>query len=142
VLEDRHGQREPRRRFGATQWLTAAVVVQAIGLGAIGGSFLARPAGERVQAGYETRSTPAPPANGARIRAVFAEAMTVGELKTLLATQHLLIVAGPTEAGVFTLGGTDAASGPERWEAALAGLRADPHVLFAEPLPGDGVPPR
>jgi anti-sigma factor RsiW len=132
-----------RHRFGVTQWLTAAVVVQAIGLGAIGGSYLARQSGDRSAARYETLSTAAPVANGPRIRAVFAEGMTVGQLKALLATQNLLIVAGPTEAGVFTLGATDGGTpGSVRPDAPLAGLRADPHVLFAEPLPADGASPR
>jgi hypothetical protein len=128
-----------RRRFGATQWLTAAVIVQAVGLGAIGGSFLVHQAGDRGVARYETLSSPAPVANGPRIRAVLAEAMTVGQLKTLLAAQKLLIVSGPTEAGVFTFGAIDAMPSHGRLEAPLAGLRADPNVLFAEPVLGDGV---
>lgn len=131
-----HAAEPRRRRFGATQWLTAAVVVQAIGLGAIGGSLMLR------QPAYQTLSTPAAVAGAARIRAVFAESMTVGELKALLSTQHLLIVAGPTEAGVFTLGAADGASGPSRLDAPLARLRAEPRVLFAEPVAGDGVAPR
>jgi len=135
-----HGAR--RRWFGATQWLTAAVVVQAIGLGAIGGSFLARQGGGRTPAAYQTLSAPAPLANGARIRAVFAESMTIAQLKALLAAQHLAIVAGPTEAGVFTLGSSDAGASGGGPEAPLAALRADPHVLFAEPLAGDRGPPR
>jgi anti-sigma factor RsiW len=139
--QDARNRDSRRHRLGLTQWLTAAVVVQAIGLGAIGGSYLSRQ-GEGAQAGFETRSTPPPPVPAARIRAVFAEAMTVSQLKALLAMQHLLIVAGPTEAGVFTLGVTDGASGPDHWSAPLAGLRADPHVLFAEPLSGDGLSPR
>jgi hypothetical protein len=65
--------------------------------------------------------------------------MKIGELKQLLAAQHLLIVAGPTDAGVFTLGVTDAAVDQERLEALLAGLRADPQVLFAEPATRDGA---
>jgi anti-sigma factor RsiW len=141
--DDSRAERDPkprRRGFGATQWLTAAVIVQAIGLGAIGGSFLVRPAGDRTPARYETLSSPAPVANGARIRAVFSVAMTIGQLKTLLAAQHLLIVEGPTEAGVFTLGVADVASDHARLEV-LAGLRADPHVLFAEPVPSDRGPP-
>jgi len=131
-----------RRRFGATQWLTAAVIVQAIGLGAIGGSFLVRQAGDRNQAPYETLSSPMPVANGPRIRAVLAEAMTIGQLKSLLAAQKLLIVSGPTEAGVFTFGAMDAAANRDRPDAPLAGLRADPNVLFAEPVRGDGAPLR
>ncbi len=131
-----------RRRFGATQWLTAAVIVQAVGLGAIGGSFVVHQADDRGLARYETRSLPAPVANGPRIRAVLSEAMTIRQLKTLLAAQKLLIVSGPTEAGVFTFGAMDATPAHERLEAPLAGLRADPNVLFAEPVPGDGAPSR
>jgi hypothetical protein len=137
----RPDSRARQRRFGVTQWLTAAVVLQAIGLGAVGGSYFVRQPADRGKPGYETLSSPAAAANGARIRAVFAEGMTVGRLKELLAAQQLLIVAGPTEAGVFTLGAT-AAHDRAQWDVPLAALRADPHVLFAEPVAGDGVSPR
>jgi anti-sigma factor RsiW len=128
-----------RRRYGVTQWLTAAVIVQAIGLGVLGSAYLARPAGDRADARYQTLSAPVPTASGPHIRAVFSASMKIGELKQLLAAQHLLIVAGPTDAGVFTLGVTDAAVDQERLEALLAGLRADPQVLFAEPATRDGA---
>ncbi len=143
--ESSRAERDPerrRRRFGVTQWLTAAVIVQAIGLGAIGGSFVVRQAGDRGLARYETLSSPAPVASGPRIRAVLSEAMTVGQLKALLAAHRLLIISGPTEAGVFTFGAIDAAPGHGRLDASLAGLRADPNVLFAEPVAADGVPSR
>ena len=131
-----------RRRFTATQWLAAAAIVQAVGLGVLGGSVLSRPAGERVGARYETLSQPAPAANGARIRVVFTRSMTIGELTALLGTQRLLIIAGPSDAGVFTLGATDTTLERGRLDALLAGLRADPHVLFAEPAVNDGVAAR
>lgn len=126
------------RRFGVTQWLTAAVIVQAIGLGVVGSAYLARPGTERSAPRYATLSAPAlaPAASGPHIRAVFAESMTVAELKSLLANQNLLIVAGPSEAGVFTLGLS--AAGEPRLEVPLAGLRASRQVLFAEPASGDG----
>jgi len=128
-----------RRRLGVTQWLTAAVIVQAIGLGVLGSAYLARPANNRSDARYQTLSSPVPVASGPRIRAVFSASMQIGQLKRLLDAHRLLIVAGPTDAGVFTLGVADAAAGQERLEASLAGLRADPHVLFAEPVTGDGA---
>ena len=128
-----------RRRFTATQWLAAAAIVQAVGLGVLGGSVLTRPAGERVGARYETLSSLAPVANGARIRVVFTRSMTIVELTVLLGTHGLLILAGPSDAGVFTLGATDATFDRGRLDALLAGLRADPHVLFAEPAVNDGV---
>lgn len=124
----------PSRRFGVTQWLTAAVVVQAIGLGTLAGVLMTRNPAKSDQLGYQTLSSPAPVAAGPAIRAVFAAPMTVGELKSLLTAQHLLIVAGPTDAGVFTLGAADAPLSADRLDASLSGLRASPHVLFAEPV--------
>lgn len=128
-----------RRRPGITRWLIAAVIVQAVGLGVLGSAYLVRFAGERGEPRYQTLSSPAPTATGPRIRAVFRASMTVGELTQLLAPRHLLVVAGPSDAGVFTLGVTDAAAGSERLETLLAALRADPRVLFAEPAAGQGA---
>jgi hypothetical protein len=91
---------------------------------------------------YETLSAPAAATSGGSIRAVFAEGMTIARLKELLAAQHLVIVSGPSEAGVFTLGDTDVAADRDRRESPLAALRADPYVLFAEPLAGHGAPQR
>ena len=91
---------------------------------------------------YETLTSPASVAEGTRIRAVFARTMTIGELRTLLTTQRLLILAGPSDAGVFTLAATDGTLDRVRLDALLATLRADSHVLFAEPAIGDAVAPR
>jgi hypothetical protein len=134
--------RPARRRFTVSQWLTAAVVVQAIGLGVLGGSVLSRSAAERASARYQTLSSPAAVAGGTRIRAVFTPSMTISELKALLGTQRLMIVAGPSDAGVFTLGAIDAQLDRSGVDALLAGLRTDRHVLFAEPASGDAVAPR
>ena len=131
-----------RPRFRAAQWLAAAVIVQAMAIGAIGGSFLVRQAGDRTQPRYETLTSPESAATGSRIRAVFSESMTIGQLKTLLAAQRLLILSGPTESGVFTLGMSDTAPNTDQLDGVLAGLRASPQVLFAEPVHGDGVPTR
>ena len=145
-IASRREVRPGRRRFTATQWLAAAAIVQAVGLGVLGGSFLGRPAAERGAASYQTLSAPvsaaAPAAGGARIRVVFVRSTTIGELSTLLGTQRLLIVTGPSDAGVFTLGASDPTPEPGRLEALLASLRADPHVLFAEPASGAAVTAR
>lgn len=128
-----------RRRLGVTRWLIAAVIVQAVGLGVLGSAYLLRVGADRGEPRYQTLSAPAPAATGPRIRAVFTASMTVGELTQLLAARHLLVVAGPSDAGVFTLGVMDAAAGSERLETLLAALRADPRVLFAEPAAGEGA---
>lgn len=135
-----HGTpRLARRAPRLTQWLAAAVVVQAIGLALVGRALLSQPDASRgTAASYQTLSNNEPAAPGARIRAVFAGAMSTEQLRALLRAQRLSIVAGPTEAGVFTLG----IEGPARsTEAALEGLRSDPLVQFAEPARAPGVSP-
>jgi hypothetical protein len=129
-----------RRQARVTQWLAAAAVVQAIGLALVGRALLQSPANtaaDKPAAGYQTLSTPEPAVPGGQIRAVFARTMSVDALHGLLRSQHLVIVGGPTEAGVFTLGLDAGAAGPE---AALQGLRADPLVQFAEPTSALGAP--
>jgi hypothetical protein len=126
-----------RRRFAVNQWLAAAAIVQAIGLGAIGASFLNRtPDAGR----YETRSVASPVVGEARIRAVFKPTMTLGELQALLIAQRLRIVAGPSESGVFTLATSDAIADRRQLDTLLGGLRSDARVLFAEPASNDRAP--
>ena len=131
-----------RRRYGVTQWLAAAVVIQAVGLGVLASAHFAGSRSDHLDAAYQTLATTAPTANGPRIRAVFSGATSVSELAELLAAQHLVVVAGPTDAGVFTLRVSDSALNHERLDDTLAALRADGHVLFAEPASADGAPPR
>jgi anti-sigma factor RsiW len=131
-----------RRRFATTKWLTAAVVVQSIGLGVLGVSLLERSATDAASAHYQTLSAPTAVDSGPRIRAVFIPTMTLADLTTLLGTQRLRIVSGPSEAGVFTLAAVDTALDHRKLDARLAALRADAQVLFAEPAVDGGVQPR
>lgn len=88
---------------------------------------------------YRTLTQPdRAPADGERWRVVFQEQHTLAELQDLLRTHGLTIVAGPSEAGVFTL----AASLPPLADAdALAArLRQSPLVRFAEAVPRRGPP--
>ncbi len=62
------------------------------------------------------------------IRAVFAPAMTVVELQTVLDEARLKIVAGPTEAGVYSLAPTSTLA----TAASLDLLRRHADVRFAE----------
>jgi len=124
------------RRFAPAQWLTAAVVVQALGLGVLGAALLNRSAPERADPHYQTLTAPAQLVGSERIRAVFAPATTLAELETLLGATHLLVVDGPSPAGAFTLA---VAGGGGAGGEALARLRADRHVLFAEPAVNDAV---
>lgn len=130
------------RRPAVARWLIAAVVVQAVGLGVLGAALLARPTGDAAR--YQTLSAAAPATvdGGPRIRAVFAPSTTLAELGTLFARQRLRVIAGPTEAGVFTLAASDAPLDRARLQARLAELRADARVLFAEPALEGGASPR
>ena len=133
--------RAPRRR-AATQWLTAAVVVQAVGLGVLGSALYGHAAADRASPRYATLSAPAPAASGPHIRAVFDPSMTLAELKSLLAARRLLIVDGPSAAGALTLSATGLAPDAAALEPLLAGLRSDHRVLFAEPALDSGAPLR
>jgi hypothetical protein len=125
-----------QRRMRITQWLAAAVIVQAIGLALVGRALLLKPA-VAPGAGYQTLANSGPQVGAARIRAVFAKSMTIEALRTVLRAQHLVIVAGPSEAGVFTLA-FETGGGTTR--SALQALRADPQLQFAEPVTDGGVP--
>ena len=126
-----------RRRIGAVRWLAAAVVVQAVALGWLGASLRDRPAASALVAKYQTLSTdPAIAPPGPHIRAVFAPGMTLSELKSLLAANHLIVIRGPSDAGAYTLASTDARPGAGL-DASVAALRSDARVLFAEPAVND-----
>jgi hypothetical protein len=127
----------PRRTY-AVRWLSAAVLVQALGLGLLGGAFVARRAADAAAPRYQTLSAPAQAvAPGARIRAVFTPSTTLGELKALLAAQQLTIVRGPSEAGAYTLGSVDPRFAANRLDPTIGALRADARVLFVEPALND-----
>jgi hypothetical protein len=127
-----------RRRIGAVRWLAAAVVVQAVALGWLGGSLRYRPAAAAPNAPYETLSQdPANAATGPHIRAVFTPGMTLAELKSLLAVNDLMVIRGPSAAGAYTLASTGARSSADGLDASVAALRSDAHVLFVEPAVND-----
>jgi hypothetical protein len=130
------------RRAPAFRWLAAAVVVQAIGLGVLGAAYVRHTSAPSSSAAYETLTVTAAATTGPRIRTVFATAMTVGDLRELLLRHRLAVVAGPSEAVVFTLTGT--APGFDRGDAdaLLTELRNDPRILFAEPAAGERASPK
>jgi len=87
-------------------------------------------------AAYRTLSSQ--PEGEARLRVLFAPGVTLAELQALLQAQRLLAVAGPSEAGLFTLALRGSAA--DEPAAVLARLRADPRVRFAEALAADAAP--
>jgi type II secretory pathway pseudopilin PulG len=134
----------PPPRHGAVLWLTAAVVLQALGLGWFGlygpPGTLSRPHATPAAGvtGYETLSSERPAASGPLIRAVFAPNLTVADLRLLLGAARLVVVGGPSESGAFTLRYTD---NPASLATTLSALRGDARVLFAEPAVNDSMGP-
>ncbi|HEY6640756.1 zf-HC2 domain-containing protein [Povalibacter sp.] len=116
------------RHLSRTQWLVAAVVVQAIALVGIAGVISWKFHELRQAPRYSTLSSvPAPTHAGAVARVVFAPNAVSQDIAALLHSLDAQIIAGPTDAGVYTvaLGSTDGAD-------AVSRLRAHPQVMFAE----------
>lgn len=86
-----------------------------------------------------TRAAPTP-TDVQRWRVVFEERHTLHELQALLRSNGLSIVAGPSDAGVFTLAAAAAPRDAGSADALAARLRASPLVRFAEALPPPGRP--
>lgn len=115
------------------RWLAAAVVVEALTLGAIvSSSWLERSGRAPI---YRTLSQPAAAAAAPTIRVVLSPTMTLEQLRVLLNGAHLQVVAGPSEAGVWSLAPVADATSMAT-DAALRELRASPQVRFAEPIVG------
>lgn len=125
-------------RMRLTHWLAAAVVVEAVGL-----TFMASqgPAlATRDTAAYRTVTDATTERSGAVVRIVFAPDVAVSEVNTLLRKERLIVVNGPTPAGVYTLASTKApADLPSGVQQTLEALRAHPGVRFAEPIGAPAV---
>jgi anti-sigma factor RsiW len=121
------------RTRSVMKWLAAAVVVEAIGITALTMALSTRNSVEQAAAEYRTVTSSASTEARGTIRAVFAPTLPMSELQRILDQSGLQIVAGPTESGVYTLA-TTASAGSSGSDSALAGLRANPAVRFAEPI--------
>jgi anti-sigma factor RsiW len=119
------------------RWLAAAVIVQAVGLGALGFSALS---GSGTAPGDFVTVTREDPRTGARVqspavRVVFAPQASIATINTLLAHQGLEIVAGPGTQGNYTAAlSADAVASGASAESVAAVISKDPNVSFAEPV--------
>jgi hypothetical protein len=124
------------RRWSANasvRWLAAAVIVEALALGVVVTASWSNHPGRQPIAVYRTLSqvdavTPAP-----TIRVVLAPGVRLEQFGTMLRAAHLQVVAGPSEAGVWSLAPAEDATSIAT-ETALRALRGNPQVRFAEPL--------
>jgi hypothetical protein len=117
----------------AVRWLAAAVVLQAFAIGV--GAWVWHGSVVPRNAAYTTLTSSSPSYDsGPRVRILFRTSLSIGELEGVLQHAGAHIVDGPADGNVYTLG----FARPPRSSAALgervAALRANPAVLFAEPV--------
>jgi len=137
-VEEFDARRIGHRATATARWRLAAAALVGLAVGLFAGGIRdLDPA--NLPALYSTASSPDSSSDpGAQIRVVFSPEMTVEQLTQFVREARLTIVNGPTEAGVYGLASTRTTG--DSVQAALARLRADPRVRFAEPV-GDSVKP-
>jgi anti-sigma factor RsiW len=108
-------------------WLIAALWLQAAAIAALAGALFTSVR----QPEYKTLSTPTPEISDPRaaVRVVFAPDASLSKVNDLLRQVEGNIIAGPSEAGVYTL----SAPAGKDVQRIIVTLRAHPEVLFAEP---------
>jgi hypothetical protein len=110
--------------------LVAAVLVQAIGLGAMGAKLWSQ---SPQSPEYRTLAREAAPAPAGAIRVVPDPAMSLAEWDALLQAEKLQVVAGPNGVGAYTVA-PRAGAGAGGSDALLSRLRATRGVRLAEPV--------
>jgi hypothetical protein len=125
-------RREPSRW---TRWLPIAAAVQGIAIaGLLGALWLQAQTQDDLTAPRYAGLT-APTETVARvpaIRVVFSGDVALDDMNHVLRAINAQIIAGPSEANVYTLGLAAGAADKSDVEKAIAQLRADGHVMFAE----------
>ena len=130
-------------RATVPRWMIAAVLLQGVGLGLLGVMLWDRSPSRADPATYVTLSaTQSVQEPAAHLRVVFAPAMTAGNIAQLLGAVRAQVVAGPSGAGAYTIALYPDSAAPQSIDASLARLRADPGVLFAEPVAGTSPTPQ
>lgn len=107
-------------------WLVAALWIQLVAIAALTGALFR--SAQTPQPAYATLATSQSLDRRAAVRVVFEPTATLGDINRLLRQVECDIIAGPSEAGVYTLAGTHDRDAHE----IIATLRTHADVLFAE----------
>ena len=130
-------RREPAR----LRWLPIAAAVQGIAIAGLLAALWSQSREELAAGRYSVLTTPtAAVARGPVIRVVFGGNVALDDMNRVLRSIDAQIIAGPSEAGVYTLGLASGAADKSGVEKAIAQLRADGRVMFAEPAVASGAP--
>lgn len=128
----RAARRFPYRR-SAVRWLTAAVILQGLALGL--GAWTWHSSSAARAGSYATLTSASPSyESGPRVRVLFRPDLPIAALQSVLAGAGAHIVDGPGDGDVYTVGFARPPRGPGALEQRVAALRANPAVLFAEPV--------
>ena len=114
-----------RRGNWAFKALAAAVLIQALGIGALGTRLLS----DR-NAPYQTLSTAAPATAAGAIRVVPDPGMKLADWNKLLHSLGLKVISGPNAVGAYTV----VPSGSASESQSLQQLRASAGIRLAEPV--------
>ena len=130
-------RREPAR----LRWLPIAAAVQGIAIAGLLAALWSQSRDELAAGRYSVLTTPtAAVAGGPVIRVVFGGSVALDDMNDVLRSIDAQIIAGPSEAGVYTLGLASGAADKSGVEKAIAQLRADGRVMFAEPAVASEAP--
>ena len=123
-----------RRPSPAVRWLAAAAIVQAFAIGL--GAWMWHSSSTTVSgARYVTLTSTSPSYNsGPRVRVLFRTDLSIGALQTVLQGAGAHIIDGPADGNVYTLGFAPPPDSAAALGQRIAALRANPAILFAEPV--------
>ena len=133
-------RREPARW---SRWLPIAAAVQGIAIaGLLAALWTQSQSYDDLTAGrYVVRTAPtAAVTRGTVIRVVFSGNVALDDMNRVLRAIDAQIIAGPSEAGVYTLSLPAGSADKSGVEQAISQLRADGRVMFAEPAVASEAP--
>lgn len=115
-----------------SRWLPIAAAVQGIAIAGLLATVWSQSRDETLTAPRYIALAPTPMAHEPVLRVVFANNIALDQMNRLLRSIDAQIIAGPSEAGVYTLGLGAGSSDKSSADTAAAQLRADSRVMFAE----------
>ena len=119
-------------RARAPRWLAIAASIQVFVIAGLLAIVWQQRAAEMSAPRFTTLSNASlPRTDGQILRAVFRKETTNGELQALLSQIDAQVIAGPSEAGVYTLRLPNSVA-PPQVDSVLQTLRRDPNTVFAE----------
>lgn len=134
-LDSPRPTRSSRRSPPLVRWLAAAAALQALAIGIGAWTWWHS---SQTNARYLTlTSAPLSYDSGPRARVLFKPDLPVGELQTVLQGAGAHIIDGPADGDVYTLGFSPAPASTAALAQRIAILRANPAILFAEPVQGN-----